>query len=382
MRHASLVLVPLAALTAMAAASGTAAQTQPVAGHKVDVSRNRASLTLQLPADRVVDITLGGGQVRINSQAAGRYEQNDALDIGWRNLLDSAGGLATPDAMRLVKSWKVPGLSGEELATQQGMVAAMSHLTAVPASSLVELAPPPPPPPSDQIVGPARVREYRILPVYGGVGASVAGLLGAFVALGCIAFGLVSFFPRQLDIVSETVQHSFVRSFFAGLFAQPLLVPALGTLIVALVLTVVGIIAIPVAIIAFVLAVIVAVVGGYIAAARALGEIYMRRKTARGASVSPDPAFRAILVGLGSLLMIWAPFAFLGWIPGFGIALLIAAMIFTWLMATVGLGATILSRAGLRGRFGSAVNPQLSGEVSWSTVDEIAPSRRGEGTRK
>jgi hypothetical protein len=76
--------------------------------------------------------------------------------------------------------------------------------------------------------------------------------------------------------------------------------------------------------------------------------------------------------------MIWAPFALLGWIPGVGVALLWAAILFTWVMATAGLGATILSRAGLRGTFGRQVTPQLSGELSWSTVDEIAPSKRGE----
>jgi hypothetical protein len=215
---------------------------------------------------------------------------------------------------------------------------------------------------------------------FAGVGPTVAGLLGAFVALASIAFGLVSFAPRQLDTVSETVQQSFIRSFFAGLFAQPLILPALVVLIIALILTIVGIIVIPVAIIAFALALCAAVVGGYIAAARALGEIYLRRRMARGATVSADPTYRAVVVGLAGLLMIWAPFALLGWIPGVGLALFAAAIVFTWLMATVGLGATILSRGGLRGTFGRHITPQMSGELSWSTVDEIAPSKRGEGS--
>jgi hypothetical protein len=216
---------------------------------------------------------------------------------------------------------------------------------------------------------------------FAGVGPTLAGLFGSFVALACIAFGLVSFAPRQLDMVSDTVQQSFVRSFFAGLFAQPLILPALATMVIGLILTVVGILVVPFAVVGFVLALTLGVIGGYIAAARALGEVYLRRKMARGITVSAEPTFRAIVFGLVGLLTIWAPFALFGWVPGFGTVLLWAAIIFTWIMATVGMGATILSRAGLRGSFGRRVTPQLSGELSWSTVDEIAPSKRaGEGS--
>ena len=56
------------------------------------------------------------------------------------------------------------------------------------------------------------------------------------------------------------------------------------------------------------------------------------------------------------------------------------AVLATWIIATVGLGATILSRGGLRGSYRRQVSPQLSGELSWSTVDEIAPSKHGEGS--
>jgi len=207
------------------------------------------------------------------------------------------------------------------------------------------------------------------------VGPNLAGLVGAFVALASIAFGLLSFAPRQLDLVAGTVQTSFVRSFFAGLFSQPLILPALATLVVGLILTVVGIVVVPVAIAAFALALVLAVIGGYIAAARALGELYVRRRLAQGAFVGGDTPYRAILLGLLGLLAIWTPFAVLGWVPVAGTVLLWTAIVFTWFMATVGLGATILSRAGLRGTFGRQVTPAMSGEISWSTVDEIAPSK-------
>jgi len=100
---------------------------------------------------------------------------------------------------------------------------------------------------------------------------------------------------------------------------------------------------------------------------------------AQGDVVTADPTYRSIVVGLGALLAIWTPFALLGWVPVAGPILLWTAIIFTWVMATAGFGATILSRAGLRSSFGRHGAAELSGELSWSTVDEIAPSRPSSG---
>jgi hypothetical protein len=389
MRHANIAFIPFLLLTAAAgqpARTGKVAQGPTVVAHTADVTRGRATLELQLTNADVVTITLQGGEIRINGETAGTYEPGGKLETEWRSFLDSAGSLNSGDVALAAR--KMPGgLTGVDAVALKSITTAVTTLKAVPAGTVVT-APTPPAPPAEPRVRFGRNRDNpdpTIEPAaprstFVGVGASVAGLFGAFVALASIAFGLVSFAPRQLNVISDTVQQSFVRSFFAGLFAQPLLLPALGVLIVALVLTIVGILVVPVAIIAFGLAVAAAVVGGYIAAARALGEVYLRRKMAQGILVSADPVFRSIVIGLGGLLMIWAPFALLGWIPGVGIALLWAAILFTWVMATAGLGATILSRAGLRGTFGRQVTPQLSGELSWSTVDEIAPSKRGEGS--
>src|SRR3970040_697853 len=82
----------------------------------------------------------------------------------------------------------------------------------------------------------------------------VAGLFGTLVALASLGFGALFFVPHRLEIVADTVRRSPIRSFFAGLFAQPLLLPALVTLVIGLVLTIVGVLVVPVAIIAFVVA--------------------------------------------------------------------------------------------------------------------------------
>jgi hypothetical protein len=382
MRHANIALVPVVAIAAaLGRPAPVSGQTPAVVAHTVDVSSARSSLELQLSNDDVVNVTLERGEIRINGSPAGTYPVGGRLETTWRAFLDSAAALSTGAVVAAVRRWPRAGGENPEAAAQQAIATALNTLAAIPVAQL----PAPPEPPSEpfeQVVG-----DFDHDPDpdpgigFAGVGPTLAGLLGAFVALASIAFGLVSFAPRQLDVVSGTVQQSFARSFFAGLFAQPLLLPALGVLVVALVLTVVGILVVPVAIVAFALAVAVGVVGGYIASARAMGERYLRRKMARGAVVSADPTFRAVVVGLAGLLMIWLPFALFGWVPGFGEALLVAAILFTWVMATAGLGATILSRAGLKGPLARRGSAELSGELSWSTLDEIAPSKRaGEGS--
>jgi hypothetical protein len=200
----------------------------------------------------------------------------------------------------------------------------------------------------------------------GDVSNNVAGLFGMVVALACIAFGLVSFAPAQFEAVSDTVRRSFIRSFFTGLFAQPLLLPALGMLTVGLVLTIVGIIAVPIAIIGFVLAVGLGVVGGYLALARAFGEILLRRRGGDGSFATGTTPYKASVVGLIGLLSIWAPFALLSWVPVVSWVLLWCAIVFTWIMATAGFGATILSRGGLRRSYVRPELPGFSGEFSWT----------------
>jgi hypothetical protein len=387
MRHVNIAFVPLLLVTSAAAgqtprAPAGAATGPSIVAHTADVTRRRAALKLELSNNQELDIALQGGEVRINGESAGSYEPGGQLETEWRAFLDSAGSLNSTDVVRAAQ--KMPsGLTGNDATGLKSILGALVTLKSVTAGSVIAEPTPPVPPPGPRFRPGRRDNDTDFeaeapRSAFLGVGASVAGLVGAFVALVSIGFGLVSFAPRQMDVVSDTIQHSFARSFFAGLFAQPLLLPALATLIIGLILTVVGIVAIPVAIIAFAVALAAAVVGGYIAAARALGEVYLRRKMARGILVSADPAFRSIVIGLGGLLMIWAPFALLGWIPGIGIALMWAAIVFTWVIATAGLGATVLSRAGLRGTFRGQVSPNLSGELSWSTMDEIAPSKRGE----
>ncbi|MCH6546898.1 MAG: hypothetical protein IH798_00490 [Gemmatimonadetes bacterium] len=125
-------------------------------------------------------------------------------------------------------------------------------------------------------------------------------------------------------------------------------------------------------------AVVGAAVTGYLAAAKAVGQSYLNRKIARGQSLVVTP-YRSTVYGVGGLLAVWMPAVALGWIPLFGQLLLALAFISTWVMATAGVGAAILSRAGLRATFaGSGDRPALTDEHYWPMdASNYTPARRG-----
>ena len=74
---------------------------------------------------------------------------------------------------------------------------------------------------------------------------NAAGLAGVLFTLGLLGFGVVLFARPNLETISDTVSHSFFRSFLTGLLAQILVIPTFGMLIAGLVLSVVGILLVP-----------------------------------------------------------------------------------------------------------------------------------------
>jgi hypothetical protein len=203
----------------------------------------------------------------------------------------------------------------------------------------------------------------------------LAGLLAAFVAMCALGFGLVFFASRQLEVVADTVRHAFWRSLLVGLLAQPLVLPLFGLLMLGLTLTVVGILAIPFAALAFAAAAILGVFGGYLAVARTIGEAYLRRRMSLGHRVGGWLSYRYMVYGLLALFTIWLPAALLGWAPVAGEIFAVSAMLLSWIIATAGFGATILSRAGIRGTFTRQFDQSLSDEYLYRTPQATPVAR-------
>ena len=195
-----------------------------------------------------------------------------------------------------------------------------------------------------------------------------AGLAGLLLTLTVLGFGLVTFGRPNLEIVSDTVAHSFGRSFLAGLLGQVLVLPTFGMLVIGLALTIAGAILLPFAIAVYLLLVVVASLIGLLAVAHAMGERITRRRMARGIALSPN-AYRYVATGLGTVASIWLAWVVFGWVPLAGTLMLLAAGLTTWTLATVGFGAALLSRGGIREQFaGRLVPPEMmTDEYLWAT---------------
>jgi len=204
-----------------------------------------------------------------------------------------------------------------------------------------------------------------------------------FLTLSVLGFGLVLFGRQNLEIVSDTVSHSFGRAVVTGLLGQVLLLPTFGMLVVGLILSVAGILLLPFAVAIFAMLVVIGVVGGYLAVAHAIGETYTRRRMALGAMIGSPNSYRYLLVGLVALTSLWAAWALFGWVPVAGSIVWGAAFFVSWLLGTVGLGAALLSRAGIKENFAGRLLPPeaLTDEYLWATPQFGVPAGRKPGTR-
>ncbi len=198
---------------------------------------------------------------------------------------------------------------------------------------------------------------------------NAAGTTGVFLTLLLVGFGTVLFARAPLEVVSDTVLHSFTRALLVGLLGQVLILPTFGMLVVGLVLSVAGILLVPFAVIVFALLLIVAVLGGFLAIAHAMGESLTRRQLARGISLASANSYRYIAVGLGAVALLWLSWVVFGWVPVAGTLIMATAILVTWLLATVGFGAALLSRAGFREHFAGRLLPTeaLTDEYLWAT---------------
>jgi hypothetical protein len=211
-----------------------------------------------------------------------------------------------------------------------------------------------------------------------------AGLIGVTLILAFIGFGVVLFARPNLEIISDTVTHSFFRSFLTGLLAQVLVIPSFGMLITGLVLSVVGILLVPFVVIVVPLLLVALVVSGFLGVAHAMGENHTRRRMAAGVVIGSANSYRYLGVGLVGSGLTWLAWVLFGWVPVAGTLIFLAAFLATWMLATVGFGAALLSRAGIRPAFaGRYVPPEaMTDEYLWATPQfGVSAVRRPEDSR-
>jgi hypothetical protein len=236
--------------------------------------------------------------------------------------------------------------------SRQGQTVSPPPPPAVPEVPEPPVAPAPPPPPTAQVSQPSVPDR-----VFGVIGNIVETIL-KIVAFGVLGLVLALFLPDHVRRVGRAAGEAPAASAAVGCLAFPAVV--LGVVVAAI--TIVGI---PIAIL-LPLMLAAAVIFGWIGVGFYFGDRLLRSAEVR----SPRPA-AATAIGAGSLVLVSGVAGVvpvLGWLVG-------------PLLATWGLGATILTRGGTRSYPMRPVRMQVEPSVpplTFDPLDEIEPSpRRG-----
>ncbi|MBI4514088.1 MAG: hypothetical protein HY702_08260 [Gemmatimonadetes bacterium] len=188
-----------------------------------------------------------------------------------------------------------------------------------------------------------------------------------FALLGLFAVAF-SFLKSKLEMVADTLAASFGRSLLMGLVAEAVFPIAL----LILTLLFVTIPAIPV----YVLAMVLGGLLGYLAVAMAAGANFLAQP-AVAERVRWSHPYARLLVGLGLLLglFVLGGFARMGgrFLGLLGILVLVAAWLLTWMAATAGLGAVVLSRFGTRRDFAGRTPLPAAAPVSAGPTPATGP---------
>lgn len=430
---ASIAMLASATLLAGTAAQTNdhARQTPTVVAHSTDVSAREATLRITLADGESVTVSFSRGEIVLNGRSIAAYMPGETLEHEWRELLEGADQVGPNEILHAVRDWSRENLSdrvaeavSEELESARSgpapprrpraqridisgldaldgldaleelegledlaVLGALEALKALDVNALRNEI-------NAQLnAARASAAESALAEAHDrgaseSAGSSItsqiandfAGLLAAFVAMCSLGFGLVFFASRQLEVVADTVRHAFWRSFLVGLLAQPLVVPVFALLMLGLAITVVGLLIVPFAALAFAAAALLGVLGGYLAVARSIGEAYLRRRMSLGYPVGGWLSYRYLVYGLVALSTIWLPPVFLGWAQVAGEIFTMSAILLTWIIATAGFGATILSRAGIRGTFAGHFDQALSDEYLYHTP-QATPIAREQHSR-
>lgn len=204
-------------------------------------------------------------------------------------------------------------------------------------------------------------------------------VLGWFTILFVIGIGVLLFAEKNFDGVVGSLEQRFTRSFWIGVLAQLVAIPALLLLCLGLVISLIGILLIPFAVVAYVIGLAGLLTLGFLAVARFTGRAFFSGK---GSSRAVN--LRSLFLGLVIYVGLWMLAAAFAWNPVVGSVLRAVALAGSWVALTFGLGATILTRAGTR-REGDRARSRPVDDLSWQTptpVTGVVAARRPVVTAK
>lgn len=216
-------------------------------------------------------------------------------------------------------------------------------------------------------------------------GARIASRLalvgGWFTILLVISVGVLLLASENLAAVADALERHYGNALVAGVAGQLAFAPLLAAICVALVLSVLGILLVPFAAVAYVILTAGMVTLGFLATAVVIGRGW--RAAPPGSDLAQRAAtLRALVVGLVAMLSPWAAAAFLAPWPVAESLARGAAFAAIWVAGTAGLGATLISRAGIR-RASSKYTQRAMASSSWQTptpVVGVVAARRPSAT--
>ncbi len=194
-------------------------------------------------------------------------------------------------------------------------------------------------------------------------GVAVIGLVIALVVL-VTALG-------PLEGVIRTVEADVSGAFWRGLLAQAIALPILSLVLLGLALTVVGLLLVPIVL----LGATVAGAGIGTLGVLALAAVIGRARAVDESARSRARLLRALLSGYAVVWLPWLAAALLVAVPVLGLTTRIVALASTWVLLTVGIGAVIRSRGGVRVPdlpTAPAIGGKPAKQPDWSTPTPVA----------
>jgi len=174
---------------------------------------------------------------------------------------------------------------------------------------------------------------------------SLSLAVACYLILVAMALAVAIGARSHLEMIATTIRTDFSRSFLFGLLGEIATAPLFLISMVALAITLVGILLIPFAAVAYALAVLGASALGFLAMSLLVGDAAMRGESYVR---DPRPLVSHLIAGLSIFLVLWLLAGGAAFMGLAGSVLRLLAFLCTWIAATVGLGATIITRGGTR----------------------------------
>jgi hypothetical protein len=351
-----------------------------IVSHEVSMSRDAATLRLELADGRTLDLAVQDGRAVLNGAPVGDAARGGELDRSWRELLNQVMDAGSDALPALLTGWSAADPAGSALDR------ALEEAVGGTGANLV--APLDPAPLSDSVVrlqeriaelererasleaAEERIEDrdrWRPGPFhYLARGFSnLMSVILIYAVLLALAIGTIFFGGRKyIEGVADTARHNMTRSLLVGIAGTFLIMPAFVLGIIALAISIVGILAIPVWVIGFPIALFGALVLGYLAIAHAGGEALAERRFYVNDWFQRGNSYYFILTGLGLLLAFFVASAVISmagpWLRVISNLLTFFAIVLTWAAFTIGFGAVLISRGGKRPRgIAPAAEPDL-----------------------